>query len=263
MLPIIPVVKLDVTDIAKEVYADGASDLLKEAQKIGVDVLKTIRLALLPLQATAALQDHLARHISNALAKVPEGNRIPPIRSVALPIMESLRYQEDGELLTEAFINLLSATFDSERFGEAHPAFNKILGQLSSDEAKLIDSLAESELKIYFGMQPLDWAQSSKGIVDFFSQREGDLVVDWRYVINPDALLQPKYLHVYVGHLVSLGVVEYDMGNTNNIFMSLYPGLGGVEKSPVKLTAFGELFHKACIGGISEGITATREHDGV
>lgn len=241
-------IEINLTKVAEDIYSDGIKDTIVETSRIGVDAVKTLRLALAPLQFAAVLQDRLADYFRRAFQKIPEEKRISPMQSLALPIMEKLRYQEDGDLLTSIYIDLLSTTFDKDRFDESHPAFLNIVSQLSSDEAILLNLLADSELKVYFGKEPFEWAQSAEGILNHFRQgRLEDINIDWRYIINPDYLSRPKFLQTYIGHMVSLGVIEY----TNEYPVSIAPILGPIRTEKqhwaLRVSRFGRLFHKACV----------------
>ncbi|TDF58120.1 DUF4393 domain-containing protein, partial [Cupriavidus sp. L7L] len=99
-------IKLVPSEVVKEVYSDAVADTLKEASKLGVDLVKTLRLALFPIQYGAMLQDRLARHLRSSLERVPQERRIAPVESMALQVAEKLRFQEDGSPLTEMYLNL-------------------------------------------------------------------------------------------------------------------------------------------------------------
>lgn len=237
----------EVGELAKEVYSDGVKEIFREISKIGVDAAKTLRLALAPLQFTAMLQERMAMYFKRAADKASPENRVSPAPSLALPILEKLRYQEDGDLLTDIYVELLSAGFDKSRMGDAHPAFLTIISQLSPDEIRLINSLAGSDPKNYFGRVTSDWTQSSKGIIGHLNESVLEPVeIDWSLVVNPDELLWPIHLQVYVGHLHSLGLIEYD----NDLKYLSGRGLNhGNECWAIKLSEFGSLFHRACIKG--------------
>jgi hypothetical protein len=249
-------VEANLTQVVNDAYSDGVKSVLSEVSAIGVDALKTVRLALAPLQFAASLQDRLAGYIKRAYDKIPVEDRVSPVQSLALPVLEKLRYQENGDLLTEIYINLLSSSFDKRRLDSAHPAFIMIVSQLSSDEAVLLNSLSESELKKFFGSEPLEWAQSSKGIVEKLNESVLEpFIIDWAYFINPDIFTSPRYLQIYISHMVSLGIVEY----TNTYSMKAAFATGrSAEKAgdswAVKISKFGRLFHHACIGD------AVRDH---
>ena len=50
----------------------------------------------------------------------------------------NLRFMEDENPLTELYLNLLARAIDKERCNEAHPAFIKIIEQMSPDEAMVL-----------------------------------------------------------------------------------------------------------------------------
>ncbi|WP_161797617.1 Abi-alpha family protein [Pseudomonas putida] len=234
-------------EVAKEAYSDGVKDTIREISKIGVDAVKTLRLALAPLQFSAMLQDRVALYFKRAALKASSDNRMCPAPCLALPILEKVRYQEDGDLLTEIYVELLSAGFDRSRVGDAHPAFLNIISQLSPDEIRVIDSLAESKPKNFFGWATSDWAKSSKGIVehlDLHGIKSTD--IEWGLVLAPDELLWPMHLQVYIGHLHSLGLLEY----VNAAEYTLARGLSYHNECwAVTLTEFGSLFYRACVKG--------------
>lgn len=234
-------------ELAKEVYSDVLKETFLEISKIGVDAVKTLRLALAPLQFMAMQQERVAMYYKRAADKASPENRVSPAPSLALPILEKLRYQEDGDLLTDIYVELLSAGFDKSRIGDAHPAFLTIISQLSPDEIRLINSLAGSDPKNYFGRVASDWTQSSKGIIGHLNESVLEPVeIDWSLVVNPDELSWPQHLQVYVGHLSSLGLIEYD----NDLKYLSGRGLShGKECWAIKLSEFGSLFHRACVKG--------------
>jgi hypothetical protein len=102
-------------EVIQAAYSDEVSDTLKEVGKISVDFAKTARLLLFPVQFGAMLQDRLARHLRNAIERVPSEARIPPVESLALRIGEKLRYEEEGTAVAEMYVNLLSRAMDKER----------------------------------------------------------------------------------------------------------------------------------------------------
>lgn len=238
--------KLDLSKTVESAYDDVASPLLKELSKIGVDVVKTFRLATLPFQYGAYFQDRLTRHFSEALNRVPSEYRVAPVESVVLQISEKLRFQEDNAIITEMYIALLECAFDKRRFGQAHPAFANLVAQLSSDEAVLIDHLSGTGAKIYIGKKPVSWAQTSGEIDAHLSEGTLEAInLKWGYFINPDVLAEPSYLQLYIEHLVSLGIVVYDNDRPLGLAQS-FDLLSGEPSWAVRLSAFGTLFHQAC-----------------
>lgn len=242
-------------EVVQEVYGDVASGALKEAGKIGHDFVKTIRLILLPLQYGAALQDRVARHIGESIARVPEQRRIPPVQSLALPIAEQLRFHEDESAVAQMYINLLARAMDKERVSEAHPAFVHIIGQLAPDEALLIEQLSRNDPSAYVRwkgrddvMEPADREQAvlCAQCSDDSKRRLATILV------NPEELQQPHLLHTYIEHLVSLGLVIYTFEHEwASQFGTVKSSLRDAEIHFIRLKSFGVLFRQACLGANS------------
>jgi hypothetical protein len=90
----------------------------------------------------AASQDRLEGYINKSIRQVPEERRITPVESIALPVAERLRFQEEGNPITDLYINLLSRAMDGERVSEAHPAFISVISQLAPDELLFLQDLS-------------------------------------------------------------------------------------------------------------------------
>lgn len=129
-------------DLVRQIYEDGLSNPSKETGEIITDVIKTARLFTAPFQLAAAYQDRFRGWI-RTIRQVPEERRVPASPQIAGPIFEELRYREDGEPLTEMYINLLAKAIDKDQASKANPAFVKVIGQLSPDEALLIDGISK------------------------------------------------------------------------------------------------------------------------
>ena len=117
-------------------------DLLADAMRVGghtlADTVKAFRLFTAPIQLLAVAQDRLAAFCDRVRAKVPEDRQQEAAPSIALPILMDLRFMEDDNPLTELYLNLLARAIDKKRCNEAHPAFVKIIEQMSSDEAMVM-----------------------------------------------------------------------------------------------------------------------------
>jgi len=154
-----------VPEVARLAYIDAAAPGLKQAGKIGEDLLKTLRLILFPLQYAAVLQDRLEGYIDQAIRQVPHERLIAPIDSILLPIAERLRFQEGENPITEMYINLLARAMDGERVGEAHPAFISVISQLAPDEVVLLREISRRE---YTAIIQIDqrWEPLSRGDIE-------------------------------------------------------------------------------------------------
>ncbi len=241
--------------VVEQVYSDGVKATLHEASKIGVDALKTVRLALFPLQFTSAFQDRLAGYIDRAIRQVPPGRRVAPVDSLALPIAEKLRFQEETSRITEMYVNLLARAMDRDRAHEAHPAFLQIVSQLAPDEALLIEQLAPLEVAAYMRLPDSETAIRQ-------AEREAALAASRlsetqrtqlsQMMVRPEALRQPELVYTYIEHLVSLGIAVYDNQPTNN---GVYPrdSLKPFNYWFIRLNGLGRLFQSACLSEPGHG----------
>lgn len=241
--------KLLPTKVVEQAYSDAVSDTLKEVSKIGVDAAKTVRLILFPLQFTAAFQDRLARYIDRAVRSVPAERRVAPVESLALQVADRLRFQEDGNVVTDMYVSLLARAMDRQRAGEAHPAFVHLVGQLAPDEALLIEQIATAGqaayMRSYLSAGPFTKEQREQAIErsalrELYRERLS------RMWVRPEKLSQPELVFTYIEHLHSLGIMVYnnDRSETGRL---LKGDASGVEYWLIELNEFGRLFHAACL----------------
>jgi len=236
-------------EVAKAAYDDAISPALKETGKIGQDLVKTLRLVFFPLQYTSVLQDRLAKHLCKSIDQVPEHRRISPVESLALPIAEQLKFHDDQSIVGDMFVSLLARAMDSERIGEAHPAFVQIIGQLAPDEAVLIQQIAAAKPSAY--MRP----PQKSAVVLHKDERlaliNASALLDNQknhlegIVVCPEELVQPELVYTYIEHLVSLGIVEY----TNDPWNDTFKGVKCIDFDFwfIRLNGMGTLFHRACL----------------
>ncbi|WP_051677374.1 DUF4393 domain-containing protein [Bradyrhizobium sp. URHD0069] len=179
----------------KAAYRDVVKPGAKQAGQMVQDLVKTIQLALAPLQFAGAYQDRLRSFIDRSVRGIPEADRVSPPPQILGPIVEGIRYEPEGTSLDGMFSELLSSSMDATRLRNAHPAFVAIIKSLSPDEAKLLISLAD---------QPVDrvsWSSYDKQR-NFFDAP----VVEQMAV--PDDLSFPENISVFLEHLQQLGLVQ-------------------------------------------------------
>lgn len=220
--------------LAEKVYDDGISPAMKEASKIPVDLVKTARLLLAPIQLLGALQDRFEVVTARISGKVPKENWTQAPANIAGPVLENIRYLDDNSVLTECFINLLAKAIDKTKQDQAHPGFIKTLENLSPDEVFLIYVLSKRDLEIVDTMQ-LDRAQNQfKNLV----QEKSDVPVD--------ELEYPTNFEVYYTHLDALGIVTWPVYKQDPIISNgIQTGIRRYSK--LTLTPYGKFFVKACI----------------
>jgi len=130
------------TKVAEEAYYDALSKPLKEASSVATDILQGLRLFTRPLSALSRFQERLFEDLEKVRNRVPVERQVEAPAEIAGPVFEKLKYLEPDDSLREVFLNLLAASIDKERQNRIHPAFPKILDQLSRDEALLLRSIS-------------------------------------------------------------------------------------------------------------------------
>ncbi|SHM37655.1 Abi-alpha family protein [Bradyrhizobium lablabi] len=219
----------------KNVYDDALKPSAAQAGQILQDIVKTIQLALAPLQIAGAYQDRLRAFIDRSVRAVPEKQRVSPPPQILGPIVEGIRYEPEGTPIDEMFSRLLSSSLDSERLDRAHPAFPAIIRQLSADEAKILTTLKGTTFE-YVHSQPYNRATNLFGAA----------------VIEKDALptaglVFPNKVPFYVQHLNQLGLAGiFQVGNQEALFDAAGQQNGVRVRSQYRLMDFGQAFVEAC-----------------
>ncbi|HEX8376239.1 MAG TPA: Abi-alpha family protein, partial [Pedobacter sp.] len=130
-------------ETVKKIYDDGLSKSVQQLGDTSADIIKALRLFTAPFQLLATYQERLTRHLNKVAEAVPEEKQIEAPPSISGPIIERLKYLEDGNPMTSLFLNLLTRAIDKDRINEAHPGFIHVIDQLSSDEATLLFHLSK------------------------------------------------------------------------------------------------------------------------
>ena len=128
------------TGIGKK-FAKGARNIADAA----VDATKFVRAALFPLRVLIyganKVEKRLILLVSEKLQTIPPDQRCVPPNAVLGPIVESARLRMDEPDFADMFANLLATAMDRRTAIDAHPAFARILGEMVSDEAKILRHL--------------------------------------------------------------------------------------------------------------------------
>ncbi|MGP2412798.1 Abi-alpha family protein [Pantoea ananatis] len=199
--------------VVEDAYEDGIKGPLVQLGLFGEQIIKTLRFLTYPIQAAALRQDLIDRRIAQALSDIPEEQRIKPQDSVILEVADRLKYQLNDNLVSDMYVDLLSASMDSERVKLAHPSFIHLISQISSDEAFLLLKMSGFETCAYMRRMS-DWDVVSK------EERE-NIYSSATYTIRGieqnliEILLKPEDLHfpdnfyIYIEHLRALEIIEY------------------------------------------------------
>jgi hypothetical protein len=220
-----------------KVYDDALSPAMKQ---IGLALGKTVkasRFILAPIDYIATYHDRWERYLEKIAERVDEKNLTPGHPQIVIPVLEGLILSYENTLLSEFFINLLANSVDKTKQDLVHPAFPKIIQQLSHDEAVILYFLKK---KPYLLKQQMDF-NHIKNL--FFNKRniENDFPLD--------NLQFPEHFFVYMDHLHSLNIAGvWQIGNQEAIMdKDRNEQVGVFINSNIALTQFGELFVKSCV----------------
>jgi hypothetical protein len=230
----------------KDFYTDAIKPAAKQVGYIGEEILKAIRLALFPVTLVAGLQDRYERFVKEAVSRVPESKRIPPAPQIVGPVLEGVRYEPEGTPIDQMFSELLSASMDSDRVRYAHPSFPIIIKQLSSDEAKILNSMFISH--------------KHPTIVHRFDLKEEGLAVTVpeRNDLPVDGLMFPDNLIMYTDRLIRLGLIQLHAARAMEPIFVEGKQTGGRNHFVCKFTDVGEAFMRACSPSVAGGIPSPR-----
>lgn len=217
------------------------------------------KIALSPLSAMIWGYDQISQYIEEKVSEyfkkknIKEEEISTPDPSIAVPIIETMRYSCHKPELQEMFINLLGASMNSNSIDE-HPSFVEIIKQLSSDECKMIKYLKNNfmlpMLKLKF--QVNDGGGGEIDATPYFS--------DLCYKVN---CCYPNKFPEYLDNLCRLGLVE-TLYNEYLAIDELYIELRSNSNFPVPnknhneykivdkksvflLTEFGKKFCEVCV----------------
>lgn len=240
--------------VLRDAYADLAAPPLRQLGKLGDDLMKAIRLLFAPVQLAAAYQDRLENYLNIAVKNVPPERRIVPPEALLMPILEKLRYRACHEPITTLYINLLSRAMDGERIGEAHPAFFGVISDLAPDEATFLRLLSMYPCRAFVKINndnPTPTADEVQAVFSKLTLSNTHLALVRTWLFPYHELNQPEMFYLFLEHLYHLGLIEYTNGENGLDELrgarTNVPGRGSAGVYFVKLTAFGALFHRACV----------------
>src|SRR5688572_15220115 len=99
---------------AQKVYDDALSEPAKQTGRMLTDGVKTLRLVAAPLQLAAGFQDRLEGWIDRVVRGIPEERLQPVPARIGGPIIQELRFLDEGDDITEMYLNLLKKAMDRE-----------------------------------------------------------------------------------------------------------------------------------------------------
>ena len=183
--------------VVEKAYDQALSEALTEVGGVLTDTAKAARLLTAPVQLAAGYQDRLRRWIDRTVRSIPEENRVPVPARIAGPVFEELRYLNDGDVIAEMYLSLLPKAMDKTTLDNAHPAFVKIIGHLSPDEALILHHLGQRPYEDHY-----------ESVLDCKTNRFHSKTITVQEFPKGE-LVYPGNFHVYTSHLISLDLVGF------------------------------------------------------
>ena len=179
--------------VAKEFYGDALAPAAREVGLALGDLAQTMRVA--GLEFGAITRERVERLFARAISEVPPERRIAPKSEILGPILEGVRYREEGTPIEEAFRRLLSRASDTQRLSEAHPSFPGLIGRISTDEAHILVKLSKEIIELEGNLLA--------GIVRRVCLDEGQLNAEVEFIDN---------VLLYINNLDSCGLINVTQG---------------------------------------------------
>jgi hypothetical protein len=221
----------------EKVYDDALSPAMKQIGKSLESVAKTSRFLLAPIEYIAARHDRWEKYLKKVSEKVKEENLTIGHPQIVIPTIEGLSLVYENTILSEFFINLLANSIDKTKEKFTHPAFPKIINELSHDEAVVLYYLKKQPFKL---KQQSDLDNEKNSFVN-------RTIIEEEFPI--DKLQFPEDIWLYMSHLNSLNLAgTWQVGKQESIYDEETKKQTGVYiNSERRLNEFGRLFVNACV----------------
>ena len=133
------IAKLADTKLAKSVYRDALRPATLESGKVLGEVAKTTRMVLQPLlRAIQGGAKRLDSWVAEAVKQVPPERRVEAKPAILNETIAAIGVQEDTSEMRRYYVRLLASLIDEEQQDGLHPAFPRILAELSAIDAFLL-----------------------------------------------------------------------------------------------------------------------------
>ncbi|EMM2423321.1 MULTISPECIES: Abi-alpha family protein [Klebsiella pneumoniae complex] len=244
MLPKLP------SETVGEIYKDLFQPALRQFGEAGESVAKTVCLLSLPFVYAGGRYDQLLARVKKSFEKVPQDDLTKPPINAVFQIAEKLISMPADDAISKMYIELLSSCINKKWVSSVHPAFVNLISQLSGDEARFIDFLAQRERTIYL-RRDNSWVTPTQTEID-------NVLIPWygsildgkpinESVFYPHILDVPEYFYTYLEHLHSLGIIEYVHGPEYLLNKEFINSIKGYGHWYISLSKFGRLFYNVCI----------------
>jgi len=128
-----------VDEIAAPFYRDAVEPGAKELGRAVARILRMVNVGLSGVETVGAF---FRARLEPRLRRIPHEHRNEaPKLNVVGPAVESVRFTSEDDELQDLFANLIARAMDKRVAARAHPAFVRIINDLTSDEAKILRAI--------------------------------------------------------------------------------------------------------------------------
>jgi hypothetical protein len=194
-----------VQDIGVPLYRH-AEPAVHEAGRALETVMRAFNVALLPVRGLVwgaeQLEEFLQSRVATKLRNTPPAEIVTPKANVAGPAFEGVRFTEGEDDLQGLFANLIASAMDKRTAAGAHPAFARIINELTSDEAKILRAIGPG--------RPVPVVNIDRAFLNDRGERiSGDTPHESLSRFGHDAGCElPQMFPTFISNLVRLRLVE-------------------------------------------------------
>lgn len=189
-----------VDEIAAPFYRDAIEPGAKE---LGQAVARILRMVNVGLSGVETVGTFFRVRLEPRLRRIPREHRNDaPKLNVVGPAVESVRFTSEDNELQDLFANLIARAMDKRVAARAHPAFVRIINELTSDEAKILRAIGPG--------RPVPMVNIDRAFLNDDGQRiSGDTPYESLSRFGYDAGCElPKMFPTFISNLVRLRLVE-------------------------------------------------------
>lgn len=240
----------------KEVVPKAYEDLLQPAaQELGkslVVVARAVSIALAPVEGAVwgydRIRSWLSVKLTQKLANTADEDIQQPPMNIAGPTIQNLTFAGEIPSLREFYANLLASSMDKKTASVSHPAFVRIIEELTPDEARILSS--------FVGYGPDDVIFHEVFETESGRTRSGqDLHRRWYFLCNEVGVEHIDNCFTYWENLQRLRLVSVLSTSRSELFGpghddrhgSYDSHLDQTTERSLYLTEFGANFVSACI----------------
>ena len=106
--------------------------------RLSKSTVKVARFAFAGIDYLAAKQDRWQKFLEKVAAGTDSEKLVNAHPQITGPVIEGMAYVDEDSIIGEMFVSILRKAIQSDTQDQAHPAFPRVIQQLSDDEAIIL-----------------------------------------------------------------------------------------------------------------------------